>query len=165
MTTATSSAPTTAGTPEKRAEAGRLGGLAKARATQTPSKALASASDSPDECQDSALANVCPVPTRPDPGEGARSGRTKRATSLPDSWEATPAHIAYATENGLNCSWEVDQFKSKAIAKGWTYKDWNAAFRNWLGNSLKYAQRDGLLTQKASGDSWESIPWASDDDE
>ncbi|MDN5963022.1 hypothetical protein [Acidipropionibacterium jensenii] len=151
----------------KRAEAGKLGGLAKARAQQASSKALANASDVPGERQEHALANACPVPTRPDPTpEPANAGGSrapKRATQISDSWTPNESNTKKAKEHGLDVEWEADQFRSKALAKGWVYKDWDAAFRNWLGNSAKYAARDGLLKPEGSATSGYH-PQASDAD-
>lgn len=96
-------------------------------------------------------------------GEESTEKARKRAVSLPKDWTPTNAHTTLASELGLNLSWEATQFTDKARAKGWTYKDWDAAFRNYLRNSQKYQQRDGTLSAAAPSDE-PAHPWASEDD-
>lgn len=73
-----------------------------------------------------------------------RSGRVRgsaRKTSLPDNW--APTITAYATASKLGMTreeinHEADQFRNSAIANGRTYADWDAAFRTWIGNNVKW---------------------------
>jgi hypothetical protein len=56
------------------------------------------------------------------------------------------AHRQLATELGVACDTEWQAFWDRVDAKGraW-FKDADAAFRNWLRNERKYAERDGRL--------------------
>ena len=54
----------------------------------------------------------------------------------------------------LKISDEIEAFRDKAIAKGWTYVDHNAGFRTWLRNADKYRERDGRVG--AAGQTTES---------
>lgn len=69
----------------KRAEAGRLGGLAKA-AKQDPGNRLASASG---------VAKQNPAPTRPDPKESSSNSLTQ-PDGFDEFWAAYPRHVAKA---------------------------------------------------------------------
>lgn len=82
------------------------------------------------------------IPPNPEPK--IRSGRVRgsaRKTSLPDNW--APTITAYATASKLGMTreeinHEADQFRNSAIANGRTYADWDAAFRTWIGNNVKW---------------------------
>lgn len=116
---------------EKRSEAGKKGARAR---WQTDSKSHPVANGKTDDTRNAEEKRR----------EEKREAR-KRAVSLPKDWTPTDAHTSLASELGLNLQWEETQFRDKAKAKGWTYKDWDAAFRNYLRNSQKYQQRDGTL--------------------
>lgn len=67
-----------------------------------------------------------------------------RATTIPKDWKPNEQHTKLARELGLSDSearMELDLFRDRVLALGTTYKDWDAAFRNWLRNSLKYGPR------------------------
>lgn len=72
--------------------------------------------------------------------EGSATGarRGKRAITLPSKWQPNEGHREYADNNRLNLSSEADQFRDHHRAKGSTMKDWDAAFRTWLRNSVKW---------------------------
>lgn len=72
-------------------------------------------------------------------GEGERSAAgTRRARQLPASWKPNAHHHTFASDNHLNLGEEVEQFKDHHRAKGSTMKDWDASFRTWLRNSVKW---------------------------
>ena len=48
---------------------------------------------------------------------------------------------ALAVSYGLYPHKELAAFRDHHVAKGTIFKDWQAAFRNWLRNSVKFAQR------------------------
>lgn len=64
-----------------------------------------------------------------------KSGSTKRATRLPDSWTPTDAHRALAADRGVDCDLEATKMRDWATAEGKTGKDWNARFRLWLNSA------------------------------
>lgn len=77
------------------------------------------------------------TPSRPVPTK-KNVGARKRATQLPDGWAPTPAHADLARELGVNLNAERSQFADFHTAKGSTFKDWDAAFRTWLRNAVKF---------------------------
>lgn len=81
-------------------------------------------------------------------GEGIGA---KRAKKLPDDFEPILTDKAQANANRLGSSYEneLQQFKDHHTAKGSTMKDWQAAFRTWLANAVKY--RDNRGGGKKSG--------------
>ncbi len=67
--------------------------------------------------------------------------RTTRATSLPDNFSSNETAERLAAELGLVLTSELEAFEDYHKANGSTFKDWQAAFRTWLRNSFKFAQR------------------------
>jgi hypothetical protein len=64
-----------------------------------------------------------------------RASRRKPATSMPDGWMPKPAHVAFAIERGVDGRHEEGQFRAWAASKDARYRDWDAAFRSWLGRA------------------------------
>lgn len=64
----------------------------------------------------------------------------KQKTELPEGFTFNDRHKSIADGLGLNVHAECARFKDKALAKGYTYCDWDAAFRNWLSNSAEFKQ-------------------------
>ncbi len=81
-------------------------------------------------------------------GRGAapkqKPARRKTESPVASDWYPPAELIAKMADKYplLNISDEIDAFKDKAIAKGWTYVDHNAGFRTWLRNADKYRERD-----------------------
>lgn len=87
-----------------------------------------------------------------------KEGERKVKGPLPRSWTPNPKHEALAASLGLDVTWEANQFTDKAIASGWKYLDWDRAFNNWLRNTKKYNDRDGVrpASSKPAFDPWEA---------
>jgi hypothetical protein len=66
-----------------------------------------------------------------------------RGSIYPDGFEPDERAQSLATSYGLNPHKELAAFRDHHTAKGSVFKDWQAAFRNWLRNSLKFNQRNG----------------------
>jgi hypothetical protein len=64
-----------------------------------------------------------------------------RASIYPDGFEPDERAQSLATSYGLNPHKELAAFRDHHTAKGSVFKDWQAAFRNWLRNSLRFNQR------------------------
>lgn len=73
-------------------------------------------------------------------GEESISPRSKRGTQLPSDWTTKPEHSRAALEHGVDLEREAKRFRNWAQAKGQVYKDWDAAFRNWLTNDTYRGQ-------------------------
>jgi len=64
--------------------------------------------------------------------------RRKASTRLPDSWLPGEASVIFARHNRIDLNYEVGQFRAHAAANDRKQADWNAAFRLWLGNVVKW---------------------------
>jgi hypothetical protein len=82
-----------------------------------------------------------PTPTPSKQSAGADKSTTTRATSIPKDWSPTDKHQELATELGLDIALEAAKFVDHFAATGKAYKDWDAAFRNWLRNSTTFGAR------------------------
>lgn len=96
------------------------------------------------------------APTQPNPLTIDKSivaennGKNGRATALPKGWKPSDNCIQFATENRLNVQHEADQFRNHAEATGRKMKNWDAAFRVWLGNAVKWKKPEA----KKPNDDW-----------
>lgn len=110
---------------KRRAEAGKLGGRAKARAKQTPRQNSSHIEEEEDQEEEEDLLGK---PSR----EGAATRR--RAVALPSNFALTDSMRLWAKETmpGVNIEWETEQFQDWHRSHGKTYKDWEAAWRNWM---------------------------------
>jgi hypothetical protein len=57
---------------------------------------------------------------------------------LPSDWQPRKHERDKAVELGLDPVFEAGQFRNNAISKAKTFVDWDAAFRTWLGNALRF---------------------------
>ena len=80
--------------------------------------------------------------------------QTSRACVLPENFTPNDTCLTMAAELGLSVPAEQAAFADHHTANGSTFKDWQAAFRTWLRNSAKFAQRakrGGGFQQSSSG--------------
>lgn len=83
-----------------------------------------------------------PDPTRPDPTpKEVPKGTSKRTPEkpLPEAWEPNGNHASYAMENRLDLAHEAGQFRAHAAANDRRQRNWDMAFRTWLGNAAKWS--------------------------
>lgn len=64
------------------------------------------------------------------------------ASALPNDWSPRSEEREKAIGLGVDCDFEAEQFRDHHAAKGSRLSDWNAAFRTWLRNARKFADRD-----------------------
>lgn len=67
----------------------------------------------------------------------------KKSVTLPDNWVPNEKNLQDAIERGFTdkeIEHEAEQFRNYHHAKGSAFKDWNAAWRTWLGNARKFAK-------------------------
>lgn len=64
-----------------------------------------------------------------------------RGSIFPDGFTFDARAEALAKSWGLNPHKELAAFRDHHTAKGSIFKDWQAAYRNWLRNSVKFSQR------------------------
>jgi hypothetical protein len=77
-------------------------------------------------------------------GNEQEKRKPSRAMSLPDQWCPSEKNIADAEERGFTyeeINHEADRFRDYHLARGSSFKDWNAAWRTWLGNAKRFAGR------------------------
>lgn len=65
----------------------------------------------------------------------AGAAKPKRATQRPSDFRPSEAHVALASERGVDLHAEWAKFCDWCDANGKTYKDWPAALRNWIRNA------------------------------
>lgn len=123
---------------EAKVRAGRAGGVASgvARRKHNPSNG---------EAEQEANAEQNEAPTRPDPTRPKTPGTRKRATATPDVFPITPEMAAWGQENAPHVAdphAETRRFLDWTRANGKTYKDWTAAWRNWMSKA------DGFATER-----------------
>lgn len=85
----------------------------------------------------------------PDPPKPKR--KPKRAHSLPDGWVPSDKNLSDAQKHGLSpeeISHEAEQFRNHHQARGNAFKDWDAAWRTWLGNVGRFGNRS--VSQRAA---------------
>ena len=73
-----------------------------------------------------------------------------RATALPDDFYPDETGVKYAEDRSIDLGKELEQFKNFHAAKGSTFKNWQAAWRTWVGNAVSF----GKVKPK------EDVPWA-----
>lgn len=79
------------------------------------------------------------------------SDKTSRNVVIPKSWKPNSNAIEFAAANSINVDHEAEQFKNHSEATGRKMKNWDAAFRVWLGNSVKWKKPAQI---KATTDDW-----------
>lgn len=134
-------------TREARAEAGSRGGKQKASnllsknianekqksapyPSRTPSPSRTQV-DPPEDLAKTVVSGALPLADAPTP---APKGRAKGATPTPDMFPITDEMRDWADENapGVDVDHQTQRFLNRNRAEGKTYKDWLAAWRNWI---------------------------------
>lgn len=65
---------------------------------------------------------------------------SKRKRRLPDDWQPREEERQSARDKGLDCDAEAEHFRDYHQAKGEPHLDWDACFRTWLKNAVKFAR-------------------------
>lgn len=133
---------------ERLREAGRRGGLAKAKqnAKRNPSKMLSKGSSKnvADKDKDKDIKEkIYKKESEPLPAK-----TRKRAVPLPADWKPNPTHARIALERGIDLEAQAEKFRDYARAHGKAYRDWDAGFRNWLRSP--YVQPENSTTHYVS---------------
>jgi hypothetical protein len=88
-------------------------------------------------------------------GEGARAkkGQQDRQRRIDPSWQPSQRDCEYGIEKGIDPS-AIDAVAEKFVdhhqAKGSTFADWSAAWRNWCRNEVKFAAERASRQQSGS---------------
>lgn len=78
----------------------------------------------------------------------------KRGCQLPDGWVPSERNVSDARTRNFSdeeISHEADRFADHHRARGTVFKDWDAAWRTWLGNARKFGSRGGMAGPARSG--------------
>ena len=72
--------------------------------------------------------------------EGSNSSRVAKKRGVPDGWHPAEKTIEYFEGKfpKLRLADEIEKFVDHHRAKGSTFSDWDAAFRNWSRNAEKF---------------------------
>lgn len=73
------------------------------------------------------------------PSENATK-KQKRNCPYPNDFSVDQSMVDWLNEKGITTPWplETEKFANHHIAKGSVFKDWKAAWRTWMLNSMKY---------------------------
>lgn len=74
--------------------------------------------------------SAAPAPAKP-----------SRGCALPTSFEPDQTAVDMAAQSGIDLQAELANFLDHHTARGTIFKDWQAAFRTWLRNAVKFGQR------------------------
>lgn len=87
-----------------------------------------------------ALGDLVLAPWAPaDAPRPAKPARRKANRAIPEGWTPRPEERAKAKDAGLNVEAEVERFIDHHTAKGTLYADWDAAFRTWIANAIRFS--------------------------
>jgi len=89
-------------------------------------EAEAEAEESRGECADAPRSKVVPL---------------SRPSAFPEGFNCNERAEEMAKGYGLNVHKEFAAFRDHHVAKGSVFKDWDAAFRTWLRNAVKFAAK------------------------
>lgn len=79
--------------------------------------------------------------------------KQRRASAIPSNWVPSDENIKHAISKNLTheeIKNEADQFRDFHLAKGTTFKDWDAGWRTWVRNSIKFRNR-GVAGNQGTG--------------
>ena len=84
---------------------------------------------------------VTPSQPSPSPSQSPKKSAQKRKSeiALPDDWVPNETCKAYAAAESIDAAHEAGQFRAHAGANDRRQRDWDLAFRSWLGNAKKWA--------------------------
>lgn len=88
-------------------------------------------------------------------GATAPSPRS-RAVALPAAFEVTEDLKAWAREKapGIDLAHETEKFRNYHQAKGTTFKDWAAAWRNWMTKAVEYGKNNPAAAAGGKKEWW-----------
>lgn len=73
--------------------------------------------------------------------------RRRPETELPEGWVPSDRNLSDAFARNFTQSeadHEAQQFRDHHLARGSRFRDWDAAWRTWLGNARKFGARSGV---------------------
>ncbi len=85
-------------------------------------------------------ADGAPQPLTLSPEPSGKGKRKPNAAPLPADWAPNADHAAKARVDGTDVKREAEGFRDYHTAKATRFVDWNAAFRSWLGNAVRFGR-------------------------
>jgi hypothetical protein len=98
--------------------------------------------------EEEGIVDVAAKPPLTKPNENKPTDTGKRKHRIPAEWQPRPEERRSAEAKGLDCDGEAAHFRDHHTAKGEAMLDWDAAFRTWLRNAVKFSRgnvRQGSL--------------------
>ena len=77
------------------------------------------------------------------PNGSTRKVPSNRGSAYPEGFAFDERADGLAKSYGLNPHKELAAFRDHHVAKGSVFRDWQAAFRTWLRNAVKFAAKGG----------------------
>lgn len=71
--------------------------------------------------------------------------KAKRSVPIPEGWVPNEKNIEHALSKNFSheeINHEADRFRDHHLAKGSVFKDWDAAWRTWIANSIQFRNRN-----------------------
>lgn len=121
---------------EKRVFAGKSGGKAKALKTNNNKPGNAKAMLKQPEPEPEPYKEEEPI------GSSKKKTRRKPEVPLPENWVPSDRNIADASNrqfSAMEIENEASAFRDHHISRDTRFRDWDAAWRTWLGNARKFA--------------------------
>lgn len=88
------------------------------------------------------------------PNKKPKRPKRKPEVELPEGWVPNDKNIQDAQDRGFTqkeIEHEADNFRNYHSSKQSLYRDWDAAWRTWLGNAIKFGRRGGVAGKAAPG--------------
>lgn len=83
-----------------------------------------------------------------------RAKPRKPETDLPEGWVPSDANVNHAQDKGLSMQ-EIndaaDSFRNYHHSKQSRFRDWDAAWRTWISNAIKFGRSGGMAGKAAPG--------------
>ncbi len=128
---------------------GSLGGDASTPITVSEPLVNVNPPVSPPQDENAAVAAITPTD-----GQKRKRRESKPETEAPETFPLSEHYYDYATSKGLPRHWvesETERFLNRNRAIGQCYRDWEAAWKNWIVKAVEYARKDGRLTMPSNG--------------
>ncbi|CAN7188540.1 helix-turn-helix domain-containing protein [Acidovorax sp. LjRoot117] len=81
----------------------------------------------------------------------AAPAKPSRGTVVPTDFTPDQTAIDIAASTGINLQAELATFVDHHTARGTVFRDWQAGFRTWLRNAVKFSQRAPIARGAAQG--------------
>jgi uncharacterized protein YdaU (DUF1376 family) len=95
-----------------------------------------------------------PEPIKRDTSVSTKKAPAKRSVAIHPDWVPSDKNIEDAEAQQFSAKEihnEADKFRDYHLAKGTTFKDWDAGWRTWLGNARKFAAGRGVAGVSQGG--------------